>query len=94
MVQRWATKIVPEVRELSNRERLAAMELLMLEEMRKKGDMIATFMFPNSSSELKIEQFFKSRNARSTNGHSRKLSKSQVNSYVRRYIHSNKVVNT
>lgn len=35
-------KIVPEIRELSDMERIAAIDLLMLEERRKIGDMITT----------------------------------------------------
>lgn len=38
--QRCAVKIVPEVKELSYRERLAVMELSILEEKRKQGDMM------------------------------------------------------
>lgn len=63
-VHRWATKTVPEVRELRYRERQAAMELPMMEEKRIRLDMITMYKFLNKCDKVNIKYFFYTGNAK------------------------------
>lgn len=71
-VQKKAIKTVLEVRELTHRERPAAMGVPTLEDRRRH---MTTYNFLNRSKEIDIEQCFKAGNNRTTRGHNRTLNK-------------------
>ena len=58
-VQRRATKLVPELRELEYPERLRRLGLTTLEERRVRGDMIQTYKFISGKEDIDQAVFFK-----------------------------------
>lgn len=90
-VHRRATKPAPSVRELSHRERMAAVDWLTLEDRRKRRDMIRTFNFLSRCDIVEIVQFLETWRNRSPGGH-KKLSERRVRKDVKKCFSSNRLV--
>ena len=90
-VQRHATKMVPELRDLSYEERLNKLNLPTLKERRERGDMITTFKFIKGFDDVRSENYFDRRHG-TTRGHSQKLRKRAPKQDVSKYFFSNRVV--
>ena len=90
-VQRHATKMVPELRDLSYEERLNKLNLPTLKERRERGDMITTFKFIKGFDDVRSENYFDRRHG-TTRGHSLKLKKRAPKQDVSKYFFSNRVV--
>ena len=73
-VQRRATKIVPEIKDLPYEERLSQLGLFKLTERRLRGDMIFMYKMLNGMVDLKFSDFFEcSQNPHLTRGHNNKI---------------------
>ena len=93
-VQRAATKMVPELRDLEYNERLKEMELPTLQARRERGDLIMMYKVVNGMEkidrrDLVIEQ---ESQIQRTRGHSRRVKKSQCLRDVRKYSFPHRVV--
>ena len=84
-VQRRATKLVPDIKHLSYKDRLTALKLPTLEYRRKRGDMILTYKILKDHVDTNPSLFFKRNNSSRTRGHELKLVKSRSYLYVRKY---------
>ena len=87
-VQRHATKLVPELRDLSYEDRLDKLNLPTLKERRERGDMITTFKFLKGFDNVKSENYFERRQG-TTRGHSLKLKKQSFHQDVNKYFFNN-----
>ena len=83
-VQRRATKLVPELRDLPYPERLKHLDLPSLYHRRRRGDMIAIFQILRGDINVQPDQFFEQAELAITRGHTMKLRKPQASSRVRR----------
>ena len=90
-VQRHATRMVPELRDLSYDERLKELDLPTLEQRRERGDMITVFKFMKGFDKVNCKNYFE-RNHDKTRGHSWKIKKRKVRRDNRKYFFSNRVV--
>ena len=90
-VQRHATRMVPELRDLSYGERLKELDLPTLEQRRERGDMITVFKFMKGFDRVNCENYFE-RNQGKTRGHSWKIKKRRARRDNRKYFFSNRVV--
>ena len=75
-VQRMATKMIPELRELTYEERLEKLQLPTLHERRERGDLIAMFRNVKGLEKLDRQDLFEQDDGR-TRGHEYKLKKSR-----------------
>ena len=91
-VQRRATKLVPNIKHLSYKDRLTALKLPTLEYRRKRGDMISTYKILKDHVDTNPSLFFKMNNSSRTRGHELKLFKSRSCLDVRKYVFSNRIV--
>ena len=91
-VQRRATKLVPNIKHLSYKDRLTALKLPTLEYRRKRGDMILTYKILKDHVDTNPSLFFKMNNSSRTRGHELKLFKSRSCLDVRKYVFSNRIV--
>ena len=82
-VQRRATKIVPELKDLSYHERLKALNLPSLYYRRKRYDMIQLFKIVANIEDTSVNKFGLSFNDNSTRGHIFKLQKPRCNKTFR-----------
>ena len=73
-VQRRATKIVPEIKDLTYEERLNQLGLFKLSDRRIRGDMIFIYKMLNGMIDLQFTDFFTcSQNPHRTRGHNQKI---------------------
>ena len=89
-VQRRATKLVPELRNLPYEERLRRLKLTTLEERRVRGDMIETYKIITGKEQVDHEKFFKiipDRRGR----HTKKIYRKRSRLNVRRNFFSQRV---
>ncbi|XP_072014972.1 uncharacterized protein [Amphiura filiformis] len=93
-VQRRATKLVPEIRDMTYEERLQKLKLYTLEQRRLRGDLIETFKILNQFERVDQERFFKLATT-DTRGHSQKLFKPRLHKALRsrQDFYSQRVVN-
>ena len=93
-VQRRATKIVKDLRNVEYPERLKILNLTRLEDRRTRGDMILTYRLLNGLEDIDYRKFFtlddRTYNLR---GHSKKLKKFGPSLDVRRHFFSQRVIN-
>ena len=90
-VRPWrATKIVPELRDMSYPDRLRALGLTTLEDRRIRGDMIEVYKLLNSLTNVDYNQFFQlvPPGPHNTRGHNYKLLRPQVRTERRNKIFS------
>ena len=92
-VQRRATKIVKDLRNVEYPERLKKLKLTKLEDRRNRGDMILTYRLLNGLEGIEYSKFFTlDRNPYNLRGHSKKLHKPGPNLDVRKYFFSHRVI--
>ena len=92
-VQRRATKIVKDLRDLEYPERLKALKLTKLEDRRTRGDMILTYRLLNGLEDIDYRKFFTLDERRyNLRGHSKKLKKPRASLDVRKYFFSHRVI--
>ncbi len=83
-VQRRATRMIPEIAQLTYPERLQQLKLPSLVYRRNRGDMLQVYKILHHEYDLNSEQFFKSPPDNRTRGHSYKLFKDRAESSIRR----------
>ena len=92
-VQRKATKLPIELRNLSYEERCKKLGITSLEERRKRGDMIETFKILKGIENIDPNTFFQ-RNENTRRGHNLTLYKKQCSKDIRKHSFSQRVVNS
>ena len=94
-IQRTATKMVPELRDLTYEERLTEMGLLTLQDRRERGDLITLYKIINGIKKIdKEELVVVKQEGRQTRGHSKKIRKSQCVGDIRKYSFPHRIVDT
>ena len=96
-VQRRATKLIPELKNLNYEERLSHLKLPTLKYRRLRGDMILTFnLFNNGDNEVmgKLLKLHKGTNNIQTRGHNKKLIKDHFRLDIRKHSFSQRITNT
>ena len=93
-VQRRATKLVPELRELQYEERLKKLGLTTLEERRVRGDMIETYKIITGKEDINPSKFFTMATVRGDPEltHSMKKYKKSFRLNKRKYSFSQRVI--
>jgi len=91
-VQRRATKMVPELKDLPYPERLKRLKLPSLVYRRDRGDMIETFKILNGHTDLGKSCLLPLATKSSTRGHSLKLRKDYSRTSLRQHVFSQRVV--
>ena len=89
-VQRRATRLVPELRDLEYPERLRRLGLTTLEERRVRGDMIQTYKFLSRKEDIDPTIFFQMAPLR-PRGNSKKIFRQRSRLNVRKYFFSQRV---
>ena len=92
-IQRRATKMIPELRDLSYEERLKECGLTTLETMRLRGDQIEVFKILNGYENIDRNMFFSLKKDSRTRGHEVKLVKVQCRLDIRKHSFSQRTVN-
>ena len=92
-VQRRATKLVPELRNVAYRDRLRMLGLPSLYHRRRRGDMISVYQLFHSGVEMDPAVFFQLAPALTTRGHPWKLLKPHAATRARRNSFGVRVVN-
>ena len=90
-VQRRATKLVPQISELSYEDRLKALGLTKLIDRRVRGDMIETYKIISGKENVNRENFFRMANFRGRS-HSRKVYREHSRLNLRKYWFTQRVV--
>ena len=90
-VQRRATKLIPETREMPYEERLKKLDLYSMEYRRKRGYMIQVYKIINGIDRIDSELFFQMGPTR-TRGHSKKLYKPKCEKEIRKNSFSHRVI--
>ena len=86
-IQRVATKMVPELRELTYENRLKEMGLPTLQNRRERGDLITLYRIVNGIEKLdKHNQVMMEEETRQMRGHSRKIKKSRCQKNIRNTV--------
>ena len=92
-IQRRATKMIPELRDLSYESRLLQCGLTTLETRRLRGDQIEVFKIVNGYEDVDRNMFFKLKEGSRTRGHKTALVKEQCSLDMRKYSFSQRVIN-
>ena len=92
-IQRRATKIIPELRDLSYEERLKEFGLTTLETRRLRGDQIEVFKILNGHENIDRNMFFSLKKDSRTRGHEVKLVKDQCRLDIRKHSFSQRTIN-
>ena len=92
-IQRRATKMILEPRDLSYKERLTECGLTTLETRRLRGDQIEVFKILNGYENIDRNVFFSLKKESRTRGHEVKLVKDQYRLDIRKYSFSHRKVN-
>ena len=92
-IQRRATKIIPELRDLSYESHLLQCGLTTLETRRLRGDQIEVFKIVNGYEDGDRNIFFKLKEGSRTRGHKAALVKEQCRLDIRKYSFSQRVIN-
>ena len=90
-IQRRATKLVQEVRNMSYDDRLRALDIPSLVYRRKRGDMITAYKLITGKMDLRRDDFFKLTNL-TTRGHKYKIFKEHATKHSRIHTFSNRIV--
>ena len=93
-LQRMATKMVPELVEMTYEERLRELNLLTLEQRRERGDLIQVYKLLSGLDEVDNEQMMLKEDStnRTTRSHSKKLTKGLCLKDVKKYSFPQKCV--
>ena len=94
-IQRRATKLVPQLRDLPYNERLNALGLTTLQERRTRGDMIEVFKMLNGYEDIDCSKFFQveRRERYETRGHRWKLQKPRFRTTKRSNFFDARIIN-
>ena len=92
-IQRSATKIIPELRDLTYENRLLQCGLTKLETRRLRGDEIEVFKIVNGYEDVDRNMFFKLKEGSITRGHKAALVKEQCRLDMKKYSFSQSVIN-
>ena len=93
-VQRRATKLVRQYKDLPYEERLKRLNLTKLEDRRERGDMILAYRLINGHEDIDYRKFFTLRDSPyNLRGHSKTIEKSNNRLNVRTTFFSNRIVN-
>ena len=92
-IQRRATKIIPELRDLIYESHLLQCDLTTLETMRLRGDQIEVFKIVNCYEDVDRNMFFKLKEGIRTRGHKAALVKEQCRLDMGKYSFSQRVIN-
>ena len=92
-IQRRATKLIPELRDLRYEERLKECGLTTLETRRLRGDQIEVFKILNGYENIDSNIFFEIKKSKITRGHNFTLVKKQSRLDVRKYSFSQRTIN-
>ena len=92
-IQRRATKMIPELRDLSYESRLLQCGLTTLETRRLRGDQIEVFKIVNGYEDVDRNMFFNFKEGSRTRGHKAALVKEQCKLDMRKYSFSQRVIN-
>ena len=92
-IQRRATKIIPELRDLSYEDRLKECGLTTLETRRLRGDQIEVFKILNGYENIDRNMFFSLKKDSRTRGHEVKLVKDQCRLDIRKHSFSQRTIN-
>ena len=92
-LQKRATKIIPELRDLSYEERLKECGLTTLETRRLRGDQIEVFKILNGYENIDRNMFFSLKKDNRTREHEVKLVKDQCRLGIRKYSFSQRTTN-
>ena len=92
-IQRRATKMIPELRDLSYEERLKECGLTTLETRRLRGDQIEVFKMLNGYENIDRNMFFSLKKDSRTKGHEVKLVKDQCRLDIRKHSFSQRTIN-
>ena len=92
-IQRRATKMIPELRDLSYEERLKECGLTTLETRRLRGDQIEVFKILNGYENIDRNMFFSLKKDSTTRGHEVKLVKDQCRLDIRKNSFSQRTIN-
>ena len=91
-VQRRATKLVREIRNLSYEDRVRYLGLTTLETRRIRGDMIETFKIISGKDNIRTDTFFEVDRNSVTRGHNYKLVKPRSRLNIRKFSFGHRVV--
>ena len=92
-IQRRATKLIPELRDLTYEERLKECGLTTLETRRIRGDQIEVFKILNGYENIDSNIFFEIKESKITRGHNYTLVKKQSRLDVRKFSFSQRTIN-
>jgi len=92
-VQRRATKLVKDLRDLPYSERLKRLRLPSLQYRRQRGDMIQVYKFLTGKERVQADTFFERAENTTTRGHSLKLKIPLAKSRLRAQVFSTRVAN-
>ena len=92
-IQRRATKMIPELRDLSYEERLKECGLTTQETRRLRGDQIEVFKILNGYENIDRNMFFSLKKDSRTRGHEVKLVKDQCRLDIRKHSFSQRTIN-
>ena len=92
-IQRRATKIIPELRDLSYESRFLQCGLTTLENMRQRGGQIEVFKIVNVYEDVDRNIFFKLKEGSRTKGNKAALVKEQCRLDMRKHSFSQRLIN-
>ena len=84
-IQRIASKMVPELANLTYEERLKKLDLLTLEERRERGDLISLYKFTSGIDKLDRNDLVEIERTRELRGHRKKLKKGICRRDIKKY---------
>ena len=93
ILQRRATKLIPELRIISYEDRVPQCKLTTLETRRVRGDQIEVFKITHGIEGLDSGMFFKYRTDNRTRVHSWALAKERCKLDIRKYVFSQHMMN-
>ena len=92
-IQIRATKLIPELKDMTYTERLKKFKLPSLAHRRRRGDMIQTFKIIKGIEDIPSERFINLCTSSSTRGHSVKLKKPRCRTTLRLQQFSQRIIN-
>jgi uncharacterized protein (DUF4415 family) len=90
-VQRRATRLAPELRELSYEERLKSLNLPSLSYRRRRGDLIETYKIRKDAYKISKDKILPLKGYKKTRGHPLKLEKQEIHLDLRKKFYSVRV---
>ena len=91
-VQRRATKLVPECREMSYIERLKYLKLYSLKGRRLRGDLVQAYKIFQGHDQVKHDKMFSLSTYHGTRNQGLKISKKYSRTDIRKFTFSNRIV--